>query len=108
MTWKDGIKKNFKSEKVQREEDIDKLFSNAKELYKFLDYRSKRTKKTFERLDRGSERNLSPEERDFKKKAKKENEEVVRLMFNFNKIMGELKDMKRTIEETVKAENRVD
>lgn len=105
MTWKDGIKKNFKSE---GEEYIDKLLSRAKEMYKFLDYRAKRTKKTFERLDRGSERNLSPEEKDFKKKAKKENEEVTRLMFKFNRFIEDFNDVKRSIEETVNAENRVD
>ena len=103
MTWKDGIKKNFK---LEREEDIDNLFSSAKELYKFLDYRAKRTKKTFERLDR--KRNLSPEEQDFKKKAKKENEDINNLMFDFTILLRDFKDMKRTIEETVKAENRVD
>jgi predicted nucleic acid-binding Zn-ribbon protein len=103
MTWKDGIKKDFKSE---RGEDIDNLFSSAKELYRFLDYRAKRTKKTFERLDR--KRNLSPEEQDFKKKAKKENEDINNLMFDFTILLRDFKDMKRTIEETVKAENRVD
>ena len=103
MTWKDGIKKNFK---LEREEDIDNLFSSAKELYKFLDYRAKRTKKTFERLDR--KRNLSPEEQDFKKKAKNENEEINRLMFQFTRLLGDFKAVKRSIEETVKAENRVD
>jgi len=93
MTWKDGIKKK------ERDEYIDKLLSRAKEMYEFLDYSSKKTKKTFERLDRGSERNLSPEERDLKKKAKKENEEAVRLMFQFTRFIEDFIE---------KAENIVD
>jgi len=100
MSWGD-ILKDFKSEK-----EIDELFSNAKELRRFLDYRLKRVRKKIGFWDKV--KNLSPKEQNFQNRLENEYKQIRRFMKNFAIMIQELESLEETIEETVRAENKLD
>jgi|TARA_B100000035_G_scaffold314190_1_gene329779 hypothetical protein len=100
MSWGD-ILKDFKSEK-----EIDELFSSAKELRKFLDYRLRRVRETIEFWDKV--KNPSPKEQNFQKRLEYERKHIIGFMKNFIRVIDELETLEEIIEETVKRENKLD
>ena len=104
MTWKDMIKKNFKSPKK-----LGKLFSSAKELHRFLEYRLDRIENNIKFYNENEEEYDSVSNaKEYRKSLEKEYNELMRFIPNYVNMLGELEDLKKIIEETVKAENRVD
>ena len=101
MSWGD-ILKDFKSEN----KEIDELFSNAKELRRFLDYRLGRVKRSMGFYDKAV--NLSPKEQNFQKRLEYEYKQIRGFMKKFIIMINELETLEEIIEETVKAENKLD
>ena len=107
MSWGD-ILKDFKSERDSSFifTGIDELFSSAKELRKFLDYRLRRVRETIEFWDKA--KNLSPKEQSFQKRLEYEYKQIRGFMKKFIIMINELETLEEIIEETVKAENKLD
>ena len=104
MTWKNTIKKDFKSSK-----EIGELISSAKELHRFLEYRLDRVESGINFYNENEEEyNSVPNAKEYRKSLEKEYNELMRFIPNYVDMLGELVDLEKIIEETVNAENRVD
>ena len=106
MNWED-ILKDFKSSKgvSKLSNAIDRTTSNN-ELKEFLNYRLNRIKKSIDIIE-GKE-DKSPSMKEYEKRLKNEYEKIMRFMPNYIKMLKELLDLEQTIEETVRAENKLD
>ena len=104
MAWED-ILKDFKGSKI----DFKTMQKNNENYAEFLEYRIDRVKSNMDNYDENKEEyDLEPNTKEFRKSLEREYNFLKNFMPKYYRILVDLEDVDEIIQETVKAENRVD